>query len=410
MKKMMIVCGLLFVACLGAKEFDATEVATLVSGQDRFALALFDELSNPGENTFISPYSIHTALSMTYEGANGATASEMGRVLHVEQDVSVRHNATKSLYDYLMNLGKDCRKKSKRSDTPITISIANGIWIEKTNPLSRPYRTIVTGSYKAQARNVDFQKDSARARASINDWVAGATQQKIKDLFGKDSIIPSTKLVLANAIYFKGLWEKQFDKRFTKDEPFYTEGNQKLTAWLMRMTGEGAVFKYGETDDLQLLEMPYVCGDLSMVILLPKDSNISVLEQKLNKDSLRSWLQQMREQRVDIYIPRFTVSTKYILNEPLKKLGMPLAFSGAADFSGIDGSNSLFISLVVHQAFVEVNEEGTEAAAATGVAMTRATPRRPQEIPVFRADHPFIFVIKENKTGTLLFMGKVIKP
>lgn len=396
-----------------APEF-ASSVQPLVDSQMDFAFAMYDQLVKPQENLFFSPFSIHTALSMTYEGARNATASEMADVLRLDPDSADRLAATSALSGYLMQKRDGCVMK-----------IANGIWVDqqagqvtaksarfkklsKSNLLSA-YAKTVTNTYKAQIQSVNFKTQAEPNRLAINEWVEKATEQKIKNLFEQGSIDSSTIIVLVNAIYFKGLWEKQFNKNLTKDEPFYTDENKQINVPMMRMTGHDAEFKYAEIDDVQIVEMPYACKDFSMVLLLPKESNLALLEHKLNKDSLRDWLLQLKKHRVDVYVPRFKVTTKYVLNEPLKKLGMPLAFSSAADFSGIDGTNSLFISLVVHQAFVDVNEEGTEAAAATGIVMTKSA-FIPTKIPVFRADHPFIFVIKDNKTNAVLLMGKVVKP
>jgi len=214
--------------------------------------------------------------------------------------------------------------------------------------------------------------------------------------------------LLTNAIYFKGTWVKQFDKSDTRDEDFRVSADQTVKVQMMRRTDEDAKFNYAETEDLQIIEMLYDGKELSMLVLLPKDDDLKSLEDLLTSENLNKWNDQVREQRVDVFIPRFTFTTKYTLNENLKEMGMPSAFSELADFSGIDGTKSLSIQMVVHQAFVDVNEEGTEAAAATGVGIGITS--LPPPVPIFRADHPFIFIIQEKETGNILFFGRVVDP
>ena len=214
--------------------------------------------------------------------------------------------------------------------------------------------------------------------------------------------------MLTNAIYFKGTWVKQFDKDETKERDFKTGSGNTIKIPMMRLTGDDAEFNYAETDDAQILEMPYDGEDLSMLIILPRENDLTVVEESINPGKLIEWKDMLNEQRVDVYIPKFKFETKYFMAKALKAMGMPTAFTEAADLSGIDGTTDLFIQNVIHQAFVEVNEEGTEAAAATGivVGITAVGPR----IPVFMADHPFIFIIQEKETGNILFIGRVSDP
>ena len=237
-----------------------------------------------------------------------------------------------------------------------------------------------------------------------------ATTSKIKDLFPVNSIDRSTRLVLTNAIYFKGTWAKQFNKRLTEESDFNVNSSLKVKVQMMKQTGGEANFNYAvEEDGLQIIEMPYQGDKLSMLILLPKIDNMSSLEQSLSLEKIGNIKSRLHKKRVDIYIPKFTFDTKYFMKDTLTKMGMPTAFSETADFSGMDGTRSLYIGTVIHQAFVDVNEEGTEAAAATGIGM-RATSAKPQDPIIFKADHPFIFVIQNKENGNILFMGKVVNP
>jgi serpin B len=217
----------------------------------------------------------------------------------------------------------------------------------------------------------------------------------------------ATRLVLTNAIYFKGKWARQFEKELTRDGPFTLLDGQKIDVPMMRQTEE---FRYMEAEDFQALEMPYVKDELSMIILLPKKvDGVVDFEKKLTNENLSRWLSELHKQKLVASIPRFKMAQQFGLADTLQAMGMTDAFSAQlADFSGMTGTRDLFISAVVHKAFVDVNEEGTEAAAATGVGM--AMTAAPQRMPVFRADHPFIFLIRDNKSGSILFIGRVMKP
>ena len=226
------------------------------------------------------------------------------------------------------------------------------------------------------------------------------------------SVNESTRLVLTNAIYFKGDWIKQFNEDETQKRDFTLSSGDKIKVETMKRTGDKSKFKYSENKDLQVLEMPYLGKELSMLILLPKDSDIQSLEKSISVKQFSKWNKDLKEERVNIYIPKFKFETKYFMADDLKDMGMPIAFSDDADFSGMTGNKDLKISQVIHQAFVEVNEEGTEAAAATGGIMVTnsiGSSSKPR-IPIFRADHPFVFMIKQNNTGSILFMGRVSNP
>jgi serpin B len=371
---------------------------SVVNANALFAFDLYSRFAEQETgNIFFSPYSISTALAMTYEGARGETASEIQQVLHIPADPDVRRPSFASVYNEINAPGKLYELKT-----------ANALWAQQDYEFLEDYITTVEQYYGGKVTNLDFVGNTEESRSTINSWVEDQTNDKIENLIPPGVLNSLTRLVLTNAIYFKGTWELQFDEGDTMDEPFYTAPGTTVTAPLMRLTGEDATFPYAEADNLQILELPYDGNDLSMLIILPEKGKPSP---GLTPEKLQDWRALLVEQRVDIYIPRFKFETKYFMVETLSGMGMPTAFTiGAADFSGMDGTRELFIGNVIHQAFVEVNEEGTEAAAATAVVMyLTAMPEEPV-IPVFRADHPFIFLIQQRDTGNILFMGRVSDP
>jgi len=334
---------------------------------------------------------------MTYEGARGKTAEEMRSVLHIPEDPDARRPNFASIYN-------DINKKDK----PYKLSTANALWAQKDYRFLEEYTQCVEKYFGGKVTNLDFAGASEQSRQTINKWVEDQTNNKIKDLIPPGLLNAYTRLVLTNAIYFKGTWVKQFDEKDTREEDFTTSSGKTTKVPMMRLTGQDVRFKYAKIDEMQVLEMPYSGDELSMLIILPKAEDLAGVEESLSLEVLADWQDMLYEQRVDIFIPKFKFETKYFIAEDLKEMGMPTAFGSTADFSGMDGTKALFIQNVVHQAFVEVNEEGTEAAAATGVVMG-ITSARPIT-PVFRADHPFIFMIINNSTGNILFMGRVSDP
>jgi len=270
--------------------------------------------------------------------------------------------------------------------------------------LLEEYRDTIERYYGGKITRLDYARDPEGSRQTINSWVEDKTEDKIKDLIPPGILNPDTVLVLTNAIYFKGTWVLQFDPKDTIDEDFTTSAGQIVKVPMMRLTGKDAEFNYAETDEIQILEMPYEGEDLSMLIILPKENNLEDIEESLTTEKLSEWKNMLKKQRVDIYIPKFKLETKYSMKDTLTKMGMPTAFTPAADFSGINGQGGIWIDKVIHQAFVEVNEEGTEAAASTAANMITAAQ------PVFRADHPFIFIIQQKDTGNILFLGRVSDP
>ena len=372
-------------------------IQQVVNANNEFAFDFYSEINKQEEgNIFYSPYSISAALAMTYEGAKGQTAEEMKSVFHFPESNILRPNFA-SIYNEI-----------NEKDKEYQLSTGNALWAQQDYQFLPDYLATVEKYYGGKAANLDFVRESEKSRQTINSFIEQQTNDKIKDLIPQGGLNVDTRLVLTNAIYFKGTWVKQFDKSDTRDQDFTTISGQKVKTPMMQLTGDDAEFNYAETDDIQILEMPYDGEDLSMLVLLPKENNLETVEEFLTNEKLSEWKNLLSEQRVDIYVPKFKFETKYFMVETLSNMGMPTAFTDSADFSGMDGTQRLLIQNVIHQAFVEVNEEGTEAAAATAVVVgiESGGPR----IPVFRADHPFIFIIQEKGTGNILFMGRVADP
>ena len=373
----------------------------IIEANNKFAFDLYSEYKSQDGNIFISPYSISTALMMTYEGAKGKTAEEMQQVFNIPTNAEIRRSAVSKIYG-------DMNKKTK----PYKLSTANALWAQNSYEFRKDYFDLVETYYGGSATNLDFIGNTEGSRLVINDWVEEKTNDKIKDLIPSGVLTEDTRLVLTNAIYFKGNWVKQFNENDTKEQNFWITNSDNVQVPMMQRTDEESKFNYFENNDVQLLELPYSGEDLSMLIILPKE-DLENLESSFTINQLTNWGKSLIEQRVNIYIPRFKFETKYFMKETLTEMGMPTAFSNSADFTGMEDNpnEDLKIDQVIHQAFVEVNEEGTEAAAATAVIMVRITSVGSEpKIPTFRADHPFIFIIQQNDTGNILFMGRVSDP
>ena len=385
---------------------------TLVEGNNKFALELFARLQSTKGNLFFSPYSISTALAMAHAGARNETESQMAGVLHFPVSVNRRtDSSSKSLPDRQQfassfgNIIKDLNKRGQKGG--YTLTVANTLWVQKDYGFHWEFIELIQTNYDGWLNEVDFITAAETARQTINAWVEKKTNGKIKNLISKGVLDSMTRLVLANAIYFKGNWARQFKEDRTRDAPFTLSDGQKIDVATMNQKVE---FGYMETDTFQALELPYVDEELSMVILLPKEFDaLDEFEKTLTPENLTQWLAKIHKREVVVFVPKFKMTSQFSLASVLKSMGMKDAFSSDADFSGINGKRDLFISAVIHKAYVEVNEEGTEAAAATGVVMT-LTSMGPTRIPVFRADHPFLFLIRDNLSGSILFIGRVANP
>ncbi|MBP7052612.1 MAG: serpin family protein [Phycisphaerae bacterium] len=389
------------------------ETTWVAEGSNSFAIGLYQRLHSGEGNLFFSPYSISTALAMTYAGAKGQTAEQMAMTLRYPTVPEVLHKLAlagepltqEQFAQALGRIIKDLNSRGGKSK--YELRVANALWGQKGFEFLRAFTQTVEDEYDGKLQELDFVKAVEKARRTINSWVEKKTNDKIKDLLGPGDLDAATRLVLTNAIYFKGNWASQFKKSRTFDEPFTLLDGTEVQVPMMN---QKARFGYAETDALQVLEMPYVGEELSMFVLLPRKADgISELEMSLTAENLAQWLDKAHEREVVVTVPKFKMTSKFSMAGVLQSMGMTDAFTARADFSGMTGRRDLFISAVIHQAYVDVNEEGTEAAAATAVTM-KLTAALPDQTPVFRADHPFLFLIRDKASGCILFLGRVMNP
>ncbi len=382
-----------FCSIVGAGEQAAER--TLVQDNSAFALDLYHKLLTSDNNIFFSPYIISTAFGMTYAGARGETEKQMAKAMHFSLSNDKLHPAFLSLQDKLNKVQKKGR---------VQLHVANSLWPHNKYPFKKKFLSLVKENYKTEITAVDYKRHTEEARKTINTWVEEKTSNKIKEPIPPGVLNQFTRLVLSNAIYFKGNWEKQFDKRYTRDRLFKQSPGKTVKTPMMSQT---KYFGYWADKDLKVLEMDYVGGHLSMFVLLPtRVDGLSQLEKRLNVENLRKWTKHLRRQKVNILLPKFRLECDYRLGSALQAMGMVDAFTDNADFSSMDGTDWLYISAVLHRAFVDVNEEGTEAAAANVILPMEKMLSPPQ----FHADHPFVFLIREYRTGSILFIGRVTDP
>ena len=387
-------------------------------GNNRFALQLYQQLRRTEGNLFFSPYSVSTALDMTYAGAAGQTERQMAETLCLPTSSAVLEKmgvtgTPMTQEEFAGAFGAIIKALNAQAENgPYQLSVANALWGQAGYAFLPPFTDLVETEYGGKLREMDFVRATEQARQTINAWVAQQTNDKIRDLIARGVLGPTTRLVLTNAIYFKGNWASQFEERRTRPEPFTLLNGDEIQTAMMNQKAEFRYAQVGANHDspVQILELPYVDEVLSMVILLPKaHDGIKQLESDLNAENLAKWLGGLRQREVKVTLPKFKMTSKFSLQGVLGAMGMRDAFAPAANFSGMTGNRDLFISDVIHQAYVDVNEEGTEAAAATGVVM-KLTSAIPDQTPVFRADHPFVFLIRDSQSGSILFFGRVMDP
>jgi len=386
----------------------------IVKGNNKFAFDLYTELRGQEGNLFFSPYSISTALGMTYCGARGQTETQMAGVLNFpifakgREELSISSKLIPDRQKFASAFGgivKDLNSRGEKGG--YELRAANALWGQKGYAFLEEFLELTESYFDGRLNEVDFIRATESARQTINNWVEKKTNNKITDIIQKGMLDSMTRLVLTNAIYFKGNWARQFKKDKTEDAPFTLADGKKVDAEMMNQTSE---FGYMETASFQGLELPYVDNELSMIILLPKKiDGLDELEKTLTVENLSKWLSKLFKREVIVSVPKFKMTSQFSLASVLRSMGMTDAFSSNANFSGINGKRDLFISAVIHKAYVDVNEEGTEAAAATGVTI-RLTSIGPSRTPVFKADHPFMFLIRDNHSGSILFIGRVMNP
>lgn len=388
-----------------ADDVPGEDLAVLSDGNLAFALDLYHQVEEKEKNLFYSPYSISVALGMTYAGARGKTAEQMADTLHFDLAPEKLHAAFNALEQILSSRGEE--ELPEDSGDPFQLNIANALWGQKDYHFEQAFLDTIARYYGGGMRLVNFLEKAEEARQTINQWVYEKTEGKIEDLIPKGGVGAGTRLVLTNAIYFNASWLEKFPEERTEDGEFFTLDGETVTVPMMSYASPQR-FRYQDGDVYQAVELPYVGNNVSMLVLVPDQGAFEEFEADLNVETLSGIIQSMESQAVDLTLPKFEFETELSLAEVLVDMGMPAAMSPEADFSGMTGSKDLFISDVFHKAFVSVDEEGTEAAAATAVVMTEsAMPASPVKITV---DRPFLFLIRDNETGAVLFLGRVLNP
>ena len=396
MKKILSLSLLLLNSIFTINAGNPTE---LVEGNNTFAFNLYHELkSKEAENQFFSPFSISTALAMTYAGARNETEREISRTMHFPLNENF-HSAFKMLMDGL-NIGTEGKVK---------LNIANGLWAQRDFQFLDSYLDQVKSTYGSEMKNVNFKADTAReiARKNINYWVERKTNDKIKNLVRQGDLDLMTRLVLVNAIYFYSEWANPFEKEATAPKDFFQVNGATNKIPFMN---QGGSYNYYEDGFVKAIEIPYADNRSSMVIFLPNEKNgIAALEKAFDYKYYQTITTSFHNSSVRLSIPKFKITDRIYLAKTLSDMGMPMAFTPDADFSGMTGHRDLYIGKVIHQAFIEVDEKGTEAAAATAVLVNKMmAPPPARDYKVFIADHPFLFCIKDNTSGSILFMGKIM--
>ena len=377
-------------------------LATLVDGNSAFAFNLYQALRETDDNLFYSPYSISLALAMTYAGARGETEEQMANTLHFTLEDNRLHPAFNWLDIELASRGKGAKGKD---DEGFRLHIVNAIWGQKDYEFLSEFLDLLAENYGAGLRILDFMKAPEQSRITINKWVSDQTEERIKDLIPKGAIDELTRLVLTNAIYFNAAWQYPFEEDATFNGAFHLLNGDKITVPMMRQTES---FGYAEGDGYQVVELPYDGRELSMLVLLPQTGQFELFEESLNAQRVDDIVKDLNTREVVLTMPKFEFESSFSLKKTLTAMGMPVAFSASADFSGMTGNPDLFIGEVLHKAFVSVDEAGTEAAAATAVIMElTAIPGEPVEVTI---DRPFIFLIRDIESGTILFIGRVVNP
>ncbi len=403
-----------------------TDIKGVATSTNQFAFDLYSEFRQVKGNLFFSPSSIANVLAMLHAGARGQTESQLGQALHLASTSETRHAA---FARWIHSLMADAKRPGNE------LRVANALWTQQGATFLRTFLDVAMTHYAAELQHVDFAAP-AQAAAQINDWVACQTEQKISKIVSPESISPLMRLVLTNAVHFKGQWKSPFQKYVTQNAPFTLEdGSQtgQVVQTLMMMQKRG--FKYAEGDEFQAVELPYLGECFSMTIFLPKackanwtrnwwpfrkrgpattdGTELRAFEESFGFAKFERWRPKQYHEEVEVFLPKFKMDWECHLPEVLKSLGVSDAFSPElADFSGITGNRDLFISEGIHKAYVDVNEEGTEAAAVTAFfgGPTCAMPAPKPEPIVFRADHPFLFLIRHIRSDTILFMGRVMDP
>ena len=396
------IISLLFVGCVEDSTVDtktminaeSIEEYDISTANNAFAFDMYSMIKNNGDNVFFSPYSIFSAMAICYDGAESTTKEQISNVFYYPLSKPVLEGSSKEIID-LINSGND----------EYELKSANALWVLEDYTLNEQYVSNAEAYYGGKITPLDFAGQTEDSRLVINDWIEDKTNDKIKNMLAKGSIDGSTRLIITNAVYFNGTWLQEFEEAGTRKRTFYLSDGQEKKVDTMYVVD---TFNYGEDKNAKILELPYKGDDISMYIILPSENDIEGFEKDFTLGYYNDLKDTLNSDQVKILLPKFTFDAKAELNEPLQDMGIVDAFdSSKADFTGISASGGLFISEVVHQAHIGVNEKGTEAAAATIIAMEESAPYNKYE---FTADHPFMFFIEDKRTGCILFMGKVENP
>lgn len=399
MKSAIAASALSLLLLSGTWAGQADDPALQAQDQTSFALRLYRSVSGEGVNTLVSPVGVSTTLALAYLGARGATAEQFAHVLgaHV-RPADLHMTIVRSFGERTRRVVADCKQEQ------CVLKMANAVWVRKGRPLLQEYSDALQEHYAAEAAEVDFASDPEAARMMINSWVERHTAGKIAELLPSGSPGAPARMLLTSAVSFKGKWATTFDNDETADAPFTLFDGTSVMAPTMHVTGQ---FAYAEDERCQALELSYADSPFSMVVLLPRGHDeIRDFDTWLNAESLTRLLSSMASDWVQVSLPRFAIRFKASLAKHLQPMGLTDAFSAPpADFSGMDGSRDLYISDVVHEAFIEVNEEGAEAAAGAQPMDTRI-----RQVKEFTADRPFLFFIRHREAGSILFMGCILHP
>jgi serine protease inhibitor len=397
-------------AAFSARADRTNEVKPNVAGNNLFALDLYERLKTEEGNLIFSPYSISSCMGMAYAGARGNTAKEISLAMRFSSNQRELPSLFRQIQEQWGLAGQE---------QVIELKEANALWAQKEYPFLPDFVETMTRDYQANVNQADFVHDAESARKEINEWVAAQTNGKIGEILPIGSLNKAQILVLVDAMYFRAAWLSRFDRKRTKNAPFWVAPERKVEVPTMFSDG---TFRFAQMERLKLLELPYAGNGLSMILLLPLQQDglaeldnllkgvdsLAELESSLTESNLAAWLSNARRTNIVVSLPRFTIAQRFVLKETFAGMGVKDAFGDKADFSGMDGTRKLYLSDIFHAAFVEVNEEGTVAAASTGLSARYAGPPRPP--PQFTADHPFIFLIRDNRSGSILFMGRMVDP
>jgi serpin B len=384
-----------------APDVTDNQLSTLVSGNNTFAFNLYQQLTkNNTGNMFYSPYSISTAMAMTYAGANGDTATQMSKALDFALPQAQLHPAFDDLALQLASRGQGASGTNGKS---FSLNIANALWCQKDYNFQPAFLNTLAQNYGAGVNLLDFINSPEPSRVTINNWVSNETNNKIQDLIPDGAITPYTRLVLTNAIYFDAAWQYPFSGDKTSNGTFNLLDGSTVSVPMMN---NEASYSYAKGNGYQAVELPYSGDQIAMDIIMPDAGNFTAFESGMTADSVSGIINNLQVKSLSLTMPKFNFDSSFSLKDALSALGMPIAFSDQADFSGMTGQKDLNISDVVHKAYVAVNEQGTEAAAATGVIMSGMAMMQ----NTLTIDQPFIFVIRDIQTGAILFVGRVLNP